>query len=87
MRQYFKDKGMHNYENQDQGQIYKVVLDSCILDESSAFQTNVSLYRPETKKGDPRIWVSKLTKYCEPDDILMMIYYSKKLFVVNLTKN
>lgn len=86
MRQYFKDKGMHNYENQAQGQIYKVVLDSCILDESSAFQTNVSLYRPETKKGDPRIWVSKLTKYCEPDDILMMIYYSKKLFVVNLTK-
>ncbi len=86
MRQYFKDKGMHDYENQGQGQVHKVVLESCILDESNAFQTTVSLYRPETKKGDPRIWISRLTRYCEPDDILMMIYYSEKLFVVNLTK-
>lgn len=86
MRQYFKDKGMHDYENQGQGQVHKVVLESCVLDESNAFQTTVSLYRPETKKGDPRIWISRLTRYCEPDDILMMIYYSEKLFVVNLTK-
>lgn len=85
MRQYFKEVGMHDYELQPQGQEYKATLQSYILDEANTYPTITSLYRPETKKGDPRIWPGKVTKYCTPDDILMMLYYSGSLYIVNLT--
>lgn len=86
MRQYFKDCGMHDYSLQLQGQDYKVMQPTAILDETSIFLTSSSLYRPKTKKGDPRIWTNNLKKYCSPDDILLMLYHKRKLYVVNLTK-
>lgn len=86
MRQYFKDCGMHDYSIQPQGQDYKVLQPTAILDETSICLTSTSLYRPETKKGDPRIWTNNLKKYCAPDDILLMMYHKERLYVVNLTK-
>lgn len=86
MRRYFKDRGMHDYSVQMKGQEHKVLQPTMILDETSAFQTSTSLYRPVTKKGDPRIWTNDLKKYCVPDDMLLMVYHKKRLYVVNLTK-
>ena len=86
MRQYFKDCGMHDYSVQLQGQAHKVLKTTVILDNTSAYNTSASLYRPETKKGDPRIWANNLKKHCEPDDILLMTYFNEKLYVVNLSK-
>lgn len=50
------------------------------------YPTSTSLYRPETKKGDPRIWTNNLKKYCIPNDILLMLYHKEKVYVVNLTR-
>ncbi len=50
------------------------------------YPTSTSLYRPETKKGDPRLWTNGLKKHCVPNDILLMLYHKEKLYVVNLTK-
>lgn len=86
MRQYFKTVGMHDYSFQSQGQENKVIQTTTILDETSMYPTSTSLYRPETKKGDPRIWTNNLKKYCVPNDILLMLYYKEKLYVVNLTQ-
>ena len=86
MRQYFKECGMHDYSLQLQGQDHKVLKTTVILDETSAYNTSTSLYRPETKKGDPRIWANNLKKYCEPNDILLMTYFNDKLYIVNLSK-
>lgn len=85
MRQYFKTVGMHDYSLQPQGQDYKVVMPTNILDAASMYPTSTSLYRPETKKGDPRIWTNNLKKYCIPNDILLMLYHKEKIYVVNLT--
>lgn len=85
MRQYFKTVGMHDYSLQSQGQENKVIQITTILDETSMYPTATSLYRPETKKGDPRIWTNNLKKYCVPNDILLMLYHKGKLYVVNLT--
>ena len=85
MRQYFKTDGMHDYSLQSQGQENKVIQTTTILDEASLYPTATSLYRPETKKGDPRIWTNNLKKYCDPNDILLMLYHKGKLYVVNLT--
>ena len=86
MRQYFKDRGMHDYSTQQQGTENKVFIRTTILDELNAVSTTSSLYRPVTKKGDPRIWTYKVKKYCAPNDILMMVYRSEMLYVVNVSK-
>ena len=86
MRQYFKTVGMHDYSLQPQGQDNKVIQSTTILDEISMYPTSTSLYRPETKKGDPRVWTNNLKRHCLPNDILLMLYYKEKLYVVNLTQ-
>lgn len=45
-----------------------------------------SLYRPHTKKGDPRIWFTGLKNYAKADDILAMMVFEEKLYVINLTQ-
>lgn len=57
MRAYFIEEGVHNYEEQLQGQEHKVFRDAVILTETSQLQTKASFYRPTTKKGDPRMWI------------------------------
>ena len=86
MRIYFKNAGMHDYDQQLKGPENKKSIYSVILDETDSYPTKTSLYRPCTKNGDPRIWPCKLTKYCEPDDILIMIYYSDQLYIINSSK-
>lgn len=86
MRQYFLENGMHDYSRQMQGQENKVTVPTFILDEVSGHQTMTSLYRPNTKKGDPRLWPNRMKQYCNPDDILMMLYHDTRLWVVNITQ-
>ena len=86
MRQYFKTVGMHDFSMQSQGQENKIIKPTTIMDETSMYPTSTSLYRPETKKGDPRIWTNNLKKHCVPNDILLMLYYKEKLYVVDLTR-
>ena len=86
MRQYFKDRGMHDYSTQLQGAENKIFIRTTILDELNAVSTTSSLYRPTTKKGDPRIWTYKIKGFCNPDDILMMLYRADMLYVVNISK-
>ncbi|WP_312050157.1 MvaI/BcnI family restriction endonuclease [Acinetobacter courvalinii] len=84
LREYFILNGYHNYQAQEQGIIErkpaKLVTSTTILD------TQVSLYRPKTKLGDPRIWVYKLNKYAEPNDTLAFVLVNGFLYVFNISK-
>lgn len=84
MRQYFKSIGVHDYSLQAQGQENKVTIPSVILNKETAYPTTTSLYRPETKKGDPRIWPSNLKKHCQPNDIFIIIYHEEKLHFISV---
>ncbi len=55
MRAYFLENGIHNYEEQLQGQEHKQIKTACVLTETMQFLTKASFYRPNTKKGDPRM--------------------------------
>jgi hypothetical protein len=44
------------------------------------------MYRPITKKGDPRIWFKGLTGYASPNDIIGLFDFEGKLYVINLTR-
>lgn len=85
IRELFSSAGLHNYEEQLQGQNYKVLVKTYLVNANNLTETESSLYRPETKKGDPRIWIYKLKQYCKPCNLLALVIIKKALYVFNLS--
>lgn len=87
VRAYFKENNIHDYETQLQGQENKRTIDTYILTEDAQHYTKTSLYRPVTKKGDPRLWVNKVkdVDFLHANDIFALIAHRGILFAVNLT--
>lgn len=86
IRQLLLDAQVHDYDAQEQGPANKVIVPAYFVNYNHVTESAVSLYRPVTKKGDPRIWFSNLRKYCEPRNLLAIIVIDKKLYVFNLSK-
>ncbi len=86
VRSFLKRNNIHNYELQEQGPENKVTLPAVIYGEPKTINSNASLYRPQTKNGDPRVWFSGLTKIASPNDIVGIIYYTGQFHVFNLTR-
>lgn len=84
LREYFILNDYHNYMLQEQGVIEKkpakIILDNKVID------TQVSLYRPKTKKGDPRIWIYGLTQHAKPNDTLALVVVEGTLYAFNISK-
>lgn len=87
VRAFFKEKNVHDYDLQPQGPEHKRMIDTYILDETAQYPTKTSLYRPVTKKGDPRLWVNKVRdiEFLRANDIFALIAHKGVLFAVNLS--
>lgn len=83
VREFLKDNGMHNFDLQPQGPDHKISLDAEIILPEITVPTKVSLYRPETKNGDPRIWIYGLTNYARSFNLIALIVLENKLYIVN----
>lgn len=81
MRAFLKRNGIHDYSTQPQGP--KKYIKAQYVTSSEVYEKKVSLYRPKTKKGDPRIWVYDLKQLASPFNLLAFIYAEKQLFIVN----
>lgn len=86
IRQLLFDAQVHDYEVQEQGPSNKVLIPAHFVNYSDVTDSVASLYRPVTKKGDPRIWFSNLRKYCSPCNLLAIVVINKELYVFNLSK-
>ncbi len=86
VRNFLKSNNLHDYDLQSQGPDHKVIIKAFIYESDKIHNSNASLYRPKTKKGDPRIWFSGLSNHSEPNDILALITFENQLHVINLTK-
>jgi len=86
VRNFLKDNNIHDYDIQGQGPENKVQIDAIIYLDFQVLQSIASLYRPQTKKGDPRIWFSGLNKIANPNDLIAMIFYSGSFHIFNLTQ-
>jgi hypothetical protein len=86
VRHYLKNNGFHDYERQQQGPENKIIIQGLIYEQFKIEKSNVSLYRPQTKNGDPRIWFSGLTKYANPNDIFAIIGFDRMIHIFNLTQ-
>lgn len=85
VRNYLRKNHFHDYTLQSQGPENKVIIEGLIYEENTVSKSNTSLYRPNTKNGDPRIWFSGLTKHANSNEILAIICFDSKIHVINLT--
>ncbi len=85
MRLFFRESGVHDYALQTQGTEHKVVIDAVVLNDSGPTATSMSLYRPTTKQGDPRMWFYGLKQETNPNDVLAIFVISGRVHVLNLT--
>ncbi len=86
VRSYLKNENIHDYELQKQGTESKVMIPAIIHTGFKIIKSKASLYRPSTKKGDPRIWFYGLTKVADPNNIIGITFYHGSFQVFNLTK-
>ncbi len=84
LRNFLVEEGFHNYENQKQGEKYKVLKPCQLITSEKILNKKVSLYRPVTKKGDPRIWVYGLRSHVRAYDELAFFIVDDLLYVLNL---
>lgn len=85
MRTFFHEKGVHDYEGQQQGAEHKQLVKTVILDGMDAKETLTSLYRPASKKGDPRLWIYGLQKFTRSDDIHAICILNGQFYVIDIT--
>lgn len=85
VRDFLKRNKLHDYEKQLQGQEHKVLLPSFFLTEDELIETKSSLYRPETKEGDPRIWFYGFKRYGNSGDLLALVAYEKFIYIIDLS--
>ena len=86
VRTYLKVNNIHDFELQKQGQESKTQITSFLISSDELVNSVASLYRPNTKKGDPRIWFKGLGAYSTANDILGIIAFEGKLYVLNITQ-
>lgn len=86
VRTYLKANNIHDFELQKQGQESKIQITSFLISSDSLVNSVASLYRPNTKKGDPRIWFKGLGSYSKSNDILGIIAFEGNLYVLNITQ-
>jgi len=86
VRTFLKENQIHDYDLQGQGTDNKVLITAIIYEDFRVTNSIASLYRPQTKTGDPRIWFSGLNKIAIPNDIVTIIYFANAFHVFNLTQ-
>jgi hypothetical protein len=83
VRTYFETNDIHNYSNQPQGPEHKVTKSAYFVFDDHIEETKISLYRPNTKTGDPRIWFYGLREYASPYNLIAILYVNDTIYVIN----
>lgn len=83
VRGFLADNDLHDYTGQQQGERGKAMLDGCLLTSIESIGSVISVYRPMTKKGDPRIWFFQLAQHIEPFDLLALITDGYTVYAIN----
>jgi len=87
VRDYLRDRGIHDYERQSQGQDHKVILPVNLVFADRVEGRRLTLYRPSTKTGDPRIWVERLNNYAKPSNLLAILGVTPAdIYIINCSQ-
>lgn len=83
LRRFLLKQNLHDYGEQLKGQENKKKIKTILIHQNKRLNTETSLYRPETKDGDPRIWIYGLKKLTSPRDLLALCVHEDCLIVIN----
>jgi hypothetical protein len=83
LKKFLSDNNLHDFEAQAKGSANKKVLPVNLIEKDSIKRSSVSLYRPDTKGGDPRLWISGLAKYAKPYNLLAIFLKGEELYIAN----
>lgn len=85
VRTHFVIENFHDYSVQQQGPKFKVIKVAVLLEPQAHTETRMSLYRPVTKKGDPRMWFRGLQKIAQPNDQVAIVFFESVPYLLNLS--
>ncbi|MGD1485392.1 MvaI/BcnI family restriction endonuclease [Vibrio harveyi] len=85
IRTLFEIEEFHYFGNQNQGDENKITTNAYFLNDDAIISSQASLYRPKTKKGDPRMWFKGLPNFAQPGDEIAIIIYDKIPYLLNLS--
>lgn len=83
VRRLLRESGLHDYSQQEQGGGHKILLQARVIGQDSVADVTVSVYRPLTKSGDPRIWIYGLSSYATVGNLLVLFVVDQTLHIVN----
>ena len=86
LRELFKNKNFHNYDLQKKGPTHKSIHHINLLTSDKKIDCQISLYRPETKNGDPRLWIYGLKEYINKNDNILFLFKDNDLYLINISK-
>lgn len=87
LRALLNEKRIHDFNAQGQGPDHKVVLNGVVVEDARLIPIKISLYRPETKQGDPRLWPYGLTEHASPDNVFCVFVQSGQVHFLNLSRS
>lgn len=87
LRDYLAKVGYHDFSKQAQGPAARVRQPVKVLGRDRWHDELVSLYRPETKSGDPRVWITRLSNYADAGDLLAVLHVQGQLYIVNASRD
>ncbi|CNE39718.1 MvaI/BcnI family restriction endonuclease [Yersinia mollaretii] len=87
VRTLFELEKFHFYEQQKQGSDeYGVKRSAYFLTPAQLIESKVSLYRPKTKRGDPRMWFTGLGTFAPAGSQVAIIIFKDSLYLLNLSE-
>lgn len=88
MRTLFLESRFHDYAAQGLGrQECGVERTALLIEDQRVTTTTLSIYRPKTKHGDPRMWPYGLTRFGAPADVVAVFIHAEQACFVNLTRS
>lgn len=87
IRRFLKSKSLHDFNSQGRGTDHKKLLPVKLILPDRTVDRQLSLYRPQTKKGDPRMWVGRLGEYALPFNLMALVVDSVgTIYVINCSR-
>lgn len=87
VRDYFRTSKWHDYGVQLQGREHRVRKPVKIVSSDGRVHVStISMYKPQTKSGDPRLWIYDLKRFAQPTDILLLVVWQDDLWVFDASR-
>lgn len=86
VRTLFEIEEFHDFSRQGQGVVHRKRKPAFFVDGSNLLTSRVSLYRPVTKMGDPRMWFSGLPNFASATEQIAIVVFDGSLYLFNFSK-